>query len=1041
MTRALLTSFALSSALLAEPITTSWFTELSGQYARVYPSTTEETATIPVTSWTHPNGGTGQPAPTYAGVSEVSITATDLYIRTSGLAFHIMGPWYGGGGLFPNYPSNIARTARFPLTPQVSLLPKPLTGLGAIGYFVDGVAMFDSRDAFSYIYDTGDATPQTLPESGDGVWNRDAYVNESDTFDPANAHQAGGTHHYHANPSGLRHVLNDSVSYDIPSNTYTESPSGHHSPILAWTFDGFPLYGPYGFSDPLDPESGVRRMISGYQTRDGSNGSDDLNIIGRSSLPAWITRNEASRSNPLATTQYGPAVNGTYTLGHYLEDYAYKGDLTGHRLYEGVAANGAHNAATDYDLDEYNVRWCVTPEFPAGTWAYFSCIATDGTPVFPYNIGRYYFGNVQGANNANLPASRQIIFEGGPEAELKMAISDIDEASGDVSLTWSSVEGGQYLIESSDLAEPWVPIASPRANGSSTTVTDAGRAATDSSHYYRAEFQYLAPFDDNGFAYDNSIVSEGPQNNVLLLILDDWGIDSSALYNEEPGANLAEMPNLEALANAGLLFTRGYSQPICSPTRATILTGRQTYQHNVGNPGDDATLPSSELTFPEIMATEAPDYGIASFGKWHLGSGSTGPLDTGGWPNFSGTQQGGVGDYANWTRIKIENGVLTDPGTNINTLVANEEYDSPYATSVQVDEAISFITDQGAEPWVVWMGFNAPHDPFHDPDPYVDINYSTTGTTNGDYYIKMLEALDHEIGRLLTSLDLANTNIIVVGDNGTPGQVDQAPAGGIAGAKGSLNEGGIHVPFFAAGPDVTVTGTTDKMVHVVDLFATILELTNVNVPTATQGIDIHSQSIVPIFSGNDMADRCVIAEKFNLNPAQDGRALMMDDWPQYKLISIQDVTDPNDTPVYQMYELGSNGVEANTITTPPNPGDPHEAAYNALVAKDQSLIPTTPAVVGDTLFLQLPEEMGHAGVPGNANVAPDTIIIDGVLATYVGRLDTSDTYDQFWVKCTLPDTESAPYTTAVVAFPDNPNTGATRVFTADNIFVAQQAAN
>ena len=1019
----LLLLLLLVCPIAAEPITTSWFTELTGQYARIYPTTTEETSGNPVTSWNHPNGGASQPMPTYAGVSEISTTATDLYIRTSGLAFHVMGPWYNNGNLFGNYPANTAQVVRFPRTPVVSPLPKPLTGLGAIGFFVDGVAMFDSRDAFSYINSTqSDAGPPDVPNRGDGVWNRDAYVNESNTFDPANAHQAGGTHHYHANPAGLRHLLGDSVDYNPTTNRYTESPNGTHSPILAWTFDGLPLYGPYGYDDPLDPTSGVRRMISGYQMRDGTNGSTNLANTGRITLPAWITRNESSRTNPLASNQYGPNVSNNYTLGHYLEDYAYKGDL-------------GLTLGTDFDLNEYNVRWCVTPEFPSGTWAYFSCIAADGTPVFPYNISRYYYGTVQGTTNATLPANRDILFEGGPETSTQIKNIDLDRNNGDVTLTWSAAEGGQYTVESSDLVDPWVPVAAPLAASSRISVTDTARGTTDASYFYRAKAEYLAPFDDTGFAYDNSIVSERPQNNTLLLILDDWGIDASELYNTPgSGIQLARMPNLETLANSGLVFTRGYSQPICSPTRATILTGRQPYQHKVGNPGTDSTLPSSELTFPEIMATEAPDYGLASFGKWHLGSGSSGPNDTGGWPNFTGTQQGGVPDYATWTRIKIENGVTTDTGTGIASLVPGT-YSSPYATTVQVDEAVSFITAQGTNPWVVWMGFNAPHDPFHDPEPYVTIpgGYSTSGTTNRDYYVKMLEALDHEIGRLLASVDLTKTNIIVVGDNGTPNQVVQSPAGGIANAKGSLNEGGIHVPFFAAGPDVTVTGTTDKLVHVVDLFATILELSNVNVPNATDGVDIHSQSILPIFRGTDMADRCIIAEKFGLNTATDGRSIIMDDWPQYKLIAIHDVTDPNDTPVYQMYALGSNGMESSTLTTPPNPGDAHEEAYNAMVAKDQSLIPST---VGDTLYLELPNITGGAGVPQNANVIPDTITVDGVTATFVDRFDQTDTYDRFWVKRTVPNSISAPYTTAVVTFPDNPNTGAARSFTASNIYVA-----
>jgi arylsulfatase A-like enzyme len=1021
MIRTLLAFLILAPFALAEPIASSWFTDLSGQYARVFPTTAAEDANSPATTWDHPTG-TDQLTPTYSGVSEISKTATDLYIRTTGLAFHVMGPWYlneADTNLFPNYPANIAQTAHFPLTPVVSPNPKPLTGLGAIGYFVDGVAMFDSRDAFSYSQTLGrDATPADGANRGDGHWNRDAYVNESVTFDPANAHQAGATHHYHANPAGLRHLLADSVNYNSTGNTYTESPNGKHSPILAWTFDGFPLYGPYGYSVPLNPNSGVRRMISGYQKRDGSNGSTNLAATGRTTLPTWITRNEASRTNPLAANQYGPAVNATYPLGRYLEDYDYKGDR-------------GFTLGVDFDLNEYNVRWCVTPEFPSGTWAYFSCIAADGTPVFPYNISRYYFGTVQGSNNATLPVNRSIIFEGGPEAPLRNLEVAPDQNSGNVTLTWSTVEGGQYLIEGSDLSTAWTPVAAPLAGDSITTIIDPARLNSDPAYFYRAKLQYLAPFDDTGFDYDDSIVGEGPKNNVLLLILDDWGIDASSLYNSPgPGIQLARMPNLESLANSGLLFTRGYSQPICSPTRATILTGRQPYQHSVGNPQANATLPSSELTFPEIISSEAPEYGLASFGKWHLGSGNSGPFATGGWPNFTGTQQGGLPDYAAWTRIKIVNGAVTDNGTAITSLVPGT-YSSPYATRVQVDEATSFITARGNNPWVVWMGFNAPHDPFHDPAPYVTPTggYSTNGTTNKDYYIKMLEALDHEIGRLLQSVDLSKTNIIVIGDNGTPANVDQSPSGGIAGAKGSLNEGGIHVPFFATGPDVTVTGSTDKLVHVSDLYTTILELARINVATVTQGIDLHSTSLMPIFRGNDTADRCIIAEKFNDDIATDGRALIMDEWPQYKLVAIHDVTDPNDTPAYQMYAIGGNGVESTTLTTPPNPGDPHEAAYLALVAKDESLVPAANDV---TLLLTLPTTpTGAAGVPVNLAVVPTSIVINGsTQATFISRPS------QYQVTCTVPATLSPPYTTAVVTFPNNPMTGATRIFNATSITVS-----
>jgi arylsulfatase A-like enzyme len=1099
----------------ANPITSSWFTDYSGQYARIYPTTADETANAAVTAWIHPNGGTGQDAPTYAGVSEISTTDTDLYIRTSGLAFHIMGPWYGGNGnLFGNYPGNIAQSASIPLAPVIQALPKAQTGGGAIGYFVDGVAMFDSRDAFSYVFATlSDAGPNTAPERGDGNWNRDAYVNEGDTFDPAFAHQAGATHHYHANPVGLRSLLGDSVSYDSPTNTYSETPNGTHSPILAWVFDGLPLYGPYGYDKPLDPTSGVRRMVSGYQERDGTNNSTNLNTTGRLTLPTWIPRNESlltnpTRTNPLAANQYGPAVDATYTLGHYLEDYAYKGDLSGLTLYdETIAATRDFNTGTDFDLSEYNVRWCVTPEFPQGTWAYFSCIATDGTPVFPYNIGRYYYGTRQGENVTILPTDREIIFEGGPEANQIIDSPAVDSASGDITLTWSGVEGGTYRIDRSDDLTEWKLLddsATPDA-GSFGENIDERRASTEPKQFYRSSLTGIASFDDNGFDYEtpvfptfiatfsslpdlatissvtvngitativgadgNSLFLTFAENslpvgnhtaivthtggsvtstntfevtaphNILLLILDDWGIDSSPIDNTttlNPSATFPDMPNLQALAARGIRFTNAYAQPVCSPTRASIITGRHPTRHGVGDPTLAGSFPASELTIPEIFTAQSSSYSLASFGKWHLGGGDTGPATLGGWPEFRGIIGGGVTNYYSWN--KTVNGTTTTSTT--------------YTTTDQVNEAVSFITTaQGTStPWFAWVAFNAPHTPFHNPPstlhsyPAYDVDENGEITTNSDRrsaYESALEALDTEIGRLLATVDLATTNIILIGDNGTPGQVVQEPFSN-GHAKGSLYDGGVHVPLVIAGPDVALCGTSSRLVHCVDLFSTILELAKIDVPTATASVDvIDSQSLLPILKGQDTADRCIVSETFT-NPAtaSDGRTIISAAYPNYKLIVFGDPNTATDTPTYEMYRISTDENEQTPLTFPPTLGDTHYSAYQILIAKENELTPPVPEV---TLYLEIDSTLtanntGPGSVPQQTNVAPDSITIDGTPATFVGRLDTSDMEDRYWIKCTLP-TDASPYTSATIDFPDRTANGTTypRTFITTSITVA-----
>ena len=151
----------LPSVLQSEPALTSWLTKKSGQYARIYETLEDQSNRNAVTTW---NRGAGvQALPTYAGVHEISYTATNIFIRSTGLGFHVMGPWYRNEektDLFGNYPANRAVTYRIPRTPTTPPNPKVATGLGAIGYFVDGIAMFDSRDAFSYSYDNGsDARP------------------------------------------------------------------------------------------------------------------------------------------------------------------------------------------------------------------------------------------------------------------------------------------------------------------------------------------------------------------------------------------------------------------------------------------------------------------------------------------------------------------------------------------------------------------------------------------------------------------------------------------------------------------------------------------------------------------------------------------------------------------------------------------------------------------------------------------------------------------------------------------------------------------
>jgi uncharacterized protein (TIGR03437 family) len=230
-------------------------------------------------------------------------------------------------------------------------------------------------------------------QQGDGVWVRNAYYGEAQTFDKCLGHQPGnGQYHHHAHPVCLRAQLEDNlvtVNTGRTGTVYREKAAPWtHSPILGWALDGYPIYGPYGFADPNNTSSTIKRMKSSFRVR---------TLTQRTSLPDWALAHHPNTPQMLAVNQYGPDVSDTFPLGRYVEDFDF------------VSGSG--------DLDQYNGRTCVTPEFPNGTYAYFVTLDDNGTPAFPYIIGMQYYGSVTGSNNAVAPANAQGYFVNGAYAQ------------------------------------------------------------------------------------------------------------------------------------------------------------------------------------------------------------------------------------------------------------------------------------------------------------------------------------------------------------------------------------------------------------------------------------------------------------------------------------------------------------------------------------------------------------------------------------------------------------------------------------------------
>jgi hypothetical protein len=278
-----------------------------------------------ISSWIRNTTATG-----YGGIVSnvqlVQYTATDVYISASCIPGYSIGPWLGD----PNIPGNQNFVYKITRNPAPNTGTLTAVGLGHVGVWTNGVSIFNTQDAMSY--------------NNLNIWHQNAYIFEGSSFDNCLGHPApGGEYHHHVSPKCL---------YDINDST-------HHSPIIGYAFDGYPVYGAYGYAN-TDGTGGIRRMRSSFQLR---------SITQRHTLPDGTA---------LSVADYGPDVSTSYPLGDYQEDYVF------------TSGSG--------DLDVHNGRWCKTPDYPAGTYCYFVTLDASLKPQYPYTIGLTYYGIVQAGN-------------------------------------------------------------------------------------------------------------------------------------------------------------------------------------------------------------------------------------------------------------------------------------------------------------------------------------------------------------------------------------------------------------------------------------------------------------------------------------------------------------------------------------------------------------------------------------------------------------------------------------------------------------------
>jgi arylsulfatase B len=336
--------------------------------------------------------------------------------------------------------------------------------------------------------------------------------------------------------------------------------------------------------------------------------------------------------------------------------------------------------------------------------------------------------------------------------------------------------------------------------------------------------------------------------NVLVVVIDDVSVDQISTYGFADGA---PTPTIDALADRGLRFDQAWATPVCSPTRAALLTGRLPVHNGVGTIlfADRAPyeLPLDEVTVPELLALAPQPYLSAALGKWHLGtasapSGTAHPLAQG-FDLFSGTTENlRQGDtYGSYENIGFDGG---------------PQRAFRFSTTAIVDDAL-FAHAALEEPWFLYVAFHAAHIPLTTPPEALLDGFDVGGRggcgapppSEHRLYQANLVAADHELGRLLAGLgdDLDRTLVVVVGDNGTAteSQTDEDRAeAALQGGKGSFLEGSLRVPFVVAGPPVTARGSTQALVHVVDLLPTLGELAGA--PEPPNALD--GRSLVPLLS-------------------------------------------------------------------------------------------------------------------------------------------------------------------------------------------------
>lgn len=332
--------------------------------------------------------------------------------------------------------------------------------------------------------------------------------------------------------------------------------------------------------------------------------------------------------------------------------------------------------------------------------------------------------------------------------------------------------------------------------------------------------------------------------NVIIILADDLGYKDVG-FN---GATDIKTPNIDRIAQNGVLFTNAYvSYPVCGPSRAGLITGR--YQDRFGfsrnplfAPKDiNQGLPLDQTTMAESLSDAG--YRNMAIGKWHLGAHKDlRPLKRG-FHEFFGFLSGGHAYYpSKWTlndisEVKTQYGAYRTKLLRDNVRIEEEEY----LTDALSREAVDFVKRNNENPFFLYLAYNAPHGPMQATQRHLD-RYKHIKNRKRQVYAAMVSAMDDGVGMLINELDslniLDNTIIFFLSDNGGKEQLG-ADNGELKKGKGSLYEGGIHVPFAMQWPLKIKSGSTYHLPIVsLDIFGTLKDELNLKTSSELDGVNL-----------------------------------------------------------------------------------------------------------------------------------------------------------------------------------------------------------